>query len=295
MLSRQALDTSIFDILAFLVDLRSVACARRGMVTDAHWRNAAELLWPGAATVLFGSPAFQVRALLAKPSAIENPLRWIDPHGLSARDTHNCVLLEMRQNGYLIWRSMSNIEVHEATSNFHGHEKEERVSFNLPLEVAELLERRVVSWWQRAGEDWPPPPHRASPAGLQEFHDITDLAKELTVWLQVWYPADCKPRVLQPSLQLLQVQWEHISLVDSSCMELLFTQHFVCNDVESGNETDWDRGGLLILKAGLWRRSLSTDGMNGPIDARLGLECTVDEHSSFLTSGYLSKLKSVCS
>ena len=65
MLPRQMLDASRFEIFAFLVDLGSVACASRGMVTDAHWRHAAELLWPGAATLRNGSPAFQVRALIA--------------------------------------------------------------------------------------------------------------------------------------------------------------------------------------------------------------------------------------
>ena len=77
MLLQQLLDaSSCGNTCAFLVDLRSVACASRDMVTDAHWRHAAQFLWPGATTVLFGSPAFQVWAFLAKPSAIEDPLRW---------------------------------------------------------------------------------------------------------------------------------------------------------------------------------------------------------------------------
>ena len=45
MLLQQNLGAPSFDhIFAFLVDLRSVACASRDMVTDAHWRHAAECL-----------------------------------------------------------------------------------------------------------------------------------------------------------------------------------------------------------------------------------------------------------
>ena len=74
-------------------------------------------------------------------------------------------------------------------------------------------------------------------------------------------------------------------------MELLFTQNFKCDE----NNPYEDAGGLLILSADLWRTSFATDGMNGPLEVSLGLKCDVDEHSSFLTSGYLSKLRSVCS
>ena len=101
----------------------------------------------------------------------------------------------------MLWRGTSKIEVHVPTYKSHGYEKEERVAFNLPVYVGELLERRVVSWWQQAGEDWPPNRWRTHPE-LDGLHDISDLAKELTVWLQVWYPTDGKPHVLQPSLQL---------------------------------------------------------------------------------------------
>ena len=74
MLLQQMLDASSFgNMCAFLVDLRSVACASRDMVTDAHWRHAAECLWPGATTVLFGSPAFQVRALLCEAVGNRGP------------------------------------------------------------------------------------------------------------------------------------------------------------------------------------------------------------------------------
>ena len=99
-----------------------------------------------------------------------------------------------------MWRSMSRIEVHVPAYSFHGHDTVESVSFNLPSEVGELLERRVLSWWQRAGEDWPPDVW--SPDGLHDIHDLIDLATELTVWLQVWYPTERKPIVLQRSLQL---------------------------------------------------------------------------------------------
>ena len=188
------------------MDLRSLACASRDMVTDAHWRHAAECFWPGATTVLFGRPAFQVRALLAKPSAIDDPLRWTDQEHLSTRDTRNCVLLELRHNGFLLWRGTSTIEMHNVpTHKFRGRgptsDTEERISFDLPVEVGELLEKRVVSWWQQAGTDWPPNMFGAQ----QEFqclHDIFDFAKDLTLWFQVWYATDGKPHVLQPSLKL---------------------------------------------------------------------------------------------
>ena len=83
MLCRSQLDTLISGIFAFLVDLRAVACVKRSLVTQEHWRYAAELLWPGAMKVLFGTPAFQVRTLLASPSVVESPLRWVDPEGLT--------------------------------------------------------------------------------------------------------------------------------------------------------------------------------------------------------------------
>ena len=126
LLGRSNLDTLIPNIFAFLVDLRSVACVKRGLVTPEHWQYAAELLWPGAMRTLFGTPAFQVRSLLAIPSAVELPLRWIDPEGLSTRDTLNVALLEIRHNGLLIWRGMSSIII----SQKH-HYLEEVVSFSL--------------------------------------------------------------------------------------------------------------------------------------------------------------------
>ena len=235
--------SSCGNICAFLVDLRSVACASRDMVTDAHWRHAAECLWPGATTVLFGSPPFQVRALLAKASAIEDPLRWIHPEQISTRDTRNCVLLEMRQNVFLVWRGTSRIEVHVPTYNCHGHEREERVSFNLPVEVGELLDMRVVSWWQQAGEDWPPNRWRTPPE-FDGLHDISDLAKELTVWLQLWHPSDGKPHVLQPSLQLESIIWEKY---DGSIMQLEFEMSFVCDERSPCEEAGEHDGGARIF------------------------------------------------
>ena len=68
---------------------------------------------------------------------------------------------------------------------------EEIAEFDPPSDFGEALERAVISWWRQAGKDWPPPPF--DPVGLTEFHDITDLAQELTVWLQVWYKMDDTP------------------------------------------------------------------------------------------------------
>ena len=297
MLLQQMLDaSSCGNICAFLVDLRSVACASRDMVTDAHWQHAAECLWPGATTVLFGSPAFQVRALLAKPSAIENPLRWIDPEQISTRDTRNCVLLEMRQNGFLLWRGTSKIQVHLPTTyTSHGYQKEETVAFNLPVDVGELLERRVVSWWQQAGDDWPPKLWLTHPE-LEILNGISDLAKELTVWLEVWYPTDSKPHVLRPSLKLTSIMWEKHG--GMALMKLGWHMSFVCDERSPCEEADEDDGGRLILNLNIWRYLSPRDNMNSALEVDLGLQC--ESFSSgvlnniILTSGYLSKLKSVC-
>ena len=57
-------------------------------------------------------------------------------------------------------------------------------------------------------------------------------------------------------------------------------------------------GGLLRLTFNMRRASFFTDGMNGALEVNLGLQCesfsTDVWNDSFLTSGYLSKLKSVC-
>ena len=174
------------------------------------------------------------------------------------------------------------------------HEREERVSFNLPVEVGELLERRVVSWWQQAGEDWPSNRWRTHPE-FDGLHDISDLAKELTVWLQVWYPTDGKPHVFQPSLRLESIIWEKY---DGSIMDLGFHMSFVCDERNPCEEAGENDGGLLILGFNMRRESFSTDGMNGALEVTLRLQCeslsTDVQNESFLTSGYLSKLKSVC-
>ena len=75
---------AISEICAYIGDLRSFACVARALVTDTHWHGRVEQLWPGAAALLFGTFAFQVRALLARASAIEEPLRWIDPSSPTA-------------------------------------------------------------------------------------------------------------------------------------------------------------------------------------------------------------------
>ena len=266
---------------------------------DAHWRDVAERLWPGASSVLFGSPAFQVRALLAGPSAVESPLCWIDPQGLSTQDAHNCVLLEMRQAGTVIWRFPSKIEVIKPVYNYHGYEEEERASFNMPLAIAELLESSVVSWWKSAGDDWPPTRGWFS-TRLTTRPDLTPLTRELTVWLQVWYPTGCALRVIQPNLQLAHVAWEHIVWDDSSCMEIEFAQDF-CADFTSNaeafefsasNSASLECVSSVTLKCNLWRKPW----LNGPLKVDVELVGDLDDsHSSFLTSGYLSKLKSVCS
>ena len=130
---------------------------------------------------------------------------------------------------------------------------------------------------------------------MDGLHDIFDLAKELTVWLQVWYPTDGKPHVLQPSLQLESIIWEKY---DGSIMELGFHMSFVCDERSPCEEAGENDGGLLRLNFNMGRYSSPTDGMNGALEVNLGLQCesfSADvQNDSFLTSGYLSKLKSVC-
>ena len=77
-------------------------------------------------------------------------------------------------------------------------------------------------------------------------------------------------------------------------MELGFRMSFVCDERNPGEEAGENDGGLLILGFHMRRESFSTDGMNGPLEVNLGLQRDVNGHDSFLTSGYPSKLKSVC-
>ena len=276
-------------VCGYMGDLRSFACVARALVTDTHWHGRVDQLWPGAATVLFGTFAFQVRALLARASAIEEPLRWIDPSSLTARHENNCVLFELKQGGVPLWRSVSQIVVRQPSYNCLGLASEEIALFDPPSDLGEALERVVISWWRQAGEDWPPPPY--DPVGLTEFHDITDLAQELTVWLQVWYKMDDTPRVLRPSLNLSQVRWEDISFDDSAVMQLHFDQHLNPDDVHDENE----HFGTLELEIDICRKLFSVRGMDGQVEVHMHFAGFVDEKGSYLTSGYLSKLKSVCS
>ena len=275
---------AISEICAYIGDLRSFACVARALVTDTHWHGRVEQLWPGAAAMLFGTFAFQVRALLARASAIEEPLRWIDPSSLTARHENNCVLFELKQDSVPLWRGVSQIVVHQRFGDC-----QEIAEFDAPSDFGETLERAVISWWWQAGKDWPPSPD--DPVDLTEFHDITDLAQELTVWLQVWYKMDDTPRILRPSLNLSQVRWEEVSYDDSAVMELHFKQHLKPDDVPDENE----HFGILELDIHIWRKLFSVRGMDGPPEVVVYFAGFVDDKGSYLTSGYLSKLKSVCS
>ena len=130
---------------------------------------------------------------------------------------------------------------------------------------------------------------------LEEFNDIFDLAKELTVWLQVWYPTDGKPHVLRPSLQLKSRMWENFEGME---MELGWHMSFVCDERSPCEEAREGDGGLLRLNFNMGRYSSPTDGMNSALEVDLGLQCESFSNDvlndSVLTSGYLSKLKSVC-
>ena len=290
-MNEKALPDVMCGICSYIADLRSFACVARGIVTGTHWQNRADQLWPGAATLLFGAPTFQVRALLARPSGIEEPLGWIDPNGLTARHEDNYVLLELKQGNLPLWRSVGQIVVRRPDYNSHGHTAEEIASFHPPSEIGEALESAVMSWWRQAGESWPP--KQWSPIGLGEFHNIANLAQELTVWLQVWYKMDSTPRVVRPCLHLSQVAWEDMSHNESACMEIFFSQWFE-GPVEDDHAT-WGPYGGIVLHIGLWRTMFSISGMDGPLEVTMEFKGDVEEHEGFLTSGYLSKLKCVCS
>ena len=278
-------------VCAYMGDLRSFACVARALVTDTHWHGRVEQLWPGAAAMLFGTFAFQVRALLARASAIEEPLRWIDPSSLTTRHETNCVLFELKQGGVPLWRGVSQIVVRQPSYNCLGLASEEIALFDPPSDFGEALERALISWWRQAGEDWPPFWRRLGSVGLTEFHDITDLAQELTMWLQVWYKMDDTPRVLRPSLNLSQVWWEDVSGDDSVGMQLLFDQYWNPDDVHNENQ----HFGKVELEIHIWRKLFSARGMDGPLEVNMYFAGFVDEKGSYLTSGYLSKLKSICS
>ena len=245
----KALPDVMCGICSYIADLRSFACVARGIVTDTHWQNRADQLWPGAATLLFGAPSFQVRALLARPSGVEEPLGWIEPNGLTAQHEDNYVLLELKQGNLPLWRSVGQIVVRRPDYNFHGHTTEEIAVFHPPSEIGVALESAVMSWWRQAGESWPPPTWSSS--GLGEFHNIANLAQELTVWLQVWYKMDTTPRVVRPCLHLSRVLWEETYFNDSACMELFFCQDFV-GPVEDDDVTE-ELYGSIDLDISLWR------------------------------------------
>ena len=101
------------------------------------------------------------------------------------------------------------------------------------------------------------------------------------------------PRVVRPCLHLSHVVWEDMSDNESACMELLFCQGFE-GPVEDEHATEGRYGGIE-LHIGLWRTMFSISGMDNPLEVTMEFEGDVDEHVSFLTSGYLSKLKCVCS
>ena len=73
---------------------------------------------------------------------------------------------------------------------------------------------------------------------------------------------------------------------------------FVCDEFGPCEEARENDGGLLRLDLSMRREFFSTDGMNGALEVSFGFQCesfSYDSlYASFLTSGYLSKLKSVC-
>ena len=81
-------------------------------------------------------------------------------------------------------------------------------------------------------------------------------------------------------------------------MELGFHMSFVFDERSPCEEAGENYGGLLRLNFNMLRELYSTNGMNSALEVNLILQCDSFSNGfridSILTSGYLSKLKSVC-
>ena len=288
------------DVARCLIELGHLECTARDVVTPGMWQSCAEDLWPTARTLLPGNPKFQVRALRALPSKVQMPLQHIDPDSLSPCQEANLVLLALCYNAVPLCRCTSTITLNRPEYNFHGHAIEEEAAFILPDHAALTLENEVVSWWQSAGRVWPPPSHE--PVGLEEFENIDNFG--ITVWLEIWFPGNPgrHHRVLRPDLRIGSIWWEDMSHYDGSSVTVVeFTQLFHAMPETlplipfpwNRPDVGYDFGGSTTLRISLMRPQLSKVGRQGPLEASVRLQGSVDEHQSFLMSGYLSKLHAI--
>ena len=273
-------------VCEYVDDLSPLACVARGLVMDASWKINLEQRWPGVATILPGHPRRQMHALRARPSEVAHPIPWIDPADVNPRQCENTVLLELKQAGVILWRAVGGICIRQPTYNFHGHHLVEEVDFDIPTSIAGIIDAELVQWWQRSGSAWPPPDY--DPIGLDHVQSVAGC--EISCWLQVWLTgSNAEPVVLHPNLPLENISWEVTMPHGEAIAQLDFRQDFVGPLVDGSD----DLYGVICLTIDLRRQAYQTHGMGAAIEASAAFRGTVDEHGSFLLSGYLGKLSNV--
>ena len=271
-------------VCQYVDDLSPLACAAHGLVVDANWNINLEQRWPGAATILPGRPRRQIHALRARPSELAQPIPWIDPADVNPRQCENTVLLELEQVGVVLWRAMSGICMRQPAYNHHALAEE--AEFDMPTSVAGIIDADLARWWQRSGFAWPPPDY--DPIGLDHVQSVAGC--EISCWLQVWLTgSNAEPVVLHPNLPLKNIRWEVTRPHGEAIAELGFRQDFVRHPVDGRDRLYGD----ICLTIYLRRQEYQTRGMGAAIEASAALRGSVDEHESFLQSGYLGKLSNV--
>ena len=139
-------------MLKYLLDVRPLVWTNRGRISDNAKSNA---LWPKTLATLPGSSKFHWRALTARLSSCVHQ-QTMPPVSVTANA--NYVLAAIIQANEPIWRGTSEIKV-----DSQGQVHSEYAVFQLPDELACLLERCIVDWWRRScGLRWPP---RDAPTG----------------------------------------------------------------------------------------------------------------------------------
>ena len=268
-------------LCAYLDDLPPLACAARGLVTDAGWQAHCHSCWPDWSPFLPGHPKRRVRALRAPPSEVEQPLRKIDPATVRPQQRDNLVLLELKRAGAVLWRSASRVLVHQPVYNFHGHDLVEEAEFDMPASIVAAIDTAMIQWWQRSGLTWPPPDYE--PTGLGCIRDLTEF--DIECWLQVWILGEAVgPLVLRPSMPLFRIAWEVVIPHGEAISTFHYSQDF---------GEDNDLYGSIDLELSLHRKEYQTRGMDAPIKALASLTGGVCGHESFLMYGFLSKLGNV--
>ena len=95
--------------------------------------------------------------------------------------------------------------------------------------------------------------------------------------------------VLHPNLPLKNIWWEVTRPHGEAIAQLDFRQDFVGPPVDGRGRLYGD----ICLTIYLRRQEYQTRGMGAAIEASAALRGSVDEHESFLQSGYLGKLSNV--